>query len=223
MEYDAEHPSPTARVSPLVQAGAIHSPTQIIWRGDRKTRRVALTFDDGPDRRWTPLALEVLKKHGARATFFELGSFVAQHPALARTVTEAGHEVGNHGWDHRHMSVVPPAELAESLLRSHQQIREATGTVPRLMRPPYGQFDAATAWAIAQLGYPIVLWSHRMTADDPMARARDNIATAVGGMIMLSHDGRGTPTVAQLSATDWMIGQMQQQGWEFVTVSDLLA
>ena len=61
-----------------------------------------------------------------------------------------------------------------------------------------------------------------MTADDPVTRARDAIATAVNGMIVLSHDGRATPTVAQMTAADQLVKQLQQQGFEFVTVSELL-
>ncbi len=215
-------PTSTARVSPLVQRNAIGSPTKIVWRGNPSERRVALTFDDGPDPRWTPMALDVLEKHGAKATFFMLGSFVAQHPEIAKTVARAGHEIGSHGWDHQHMNVLAPEELTDSLARTHRQIVAATGVAPRLMRPPYGQFDAATAWAIARMDYAIVLWSHRMTADSPRERAEENIATATCGMIMLSHDGRGTPTSEQMQAADWMIGRMQQQGWEFVSVSELL-
>lgn len=221
-EFMQSHPAPPARVSPLVQGGAIGSPTKIIWRGDPTKRRVALTFDDGPDPRWTPMALDILEKHGAKGTFFMLGSLVAQHPEIAKAVAEAGHEIGSHNWDHRHMSVQPAEELADSLARTHRQIVTATGTTPRLMRPPYGQFDAATAWAIACMNYSITLWSHRMTADAPWDRAKENVATATNGMIMLSHDGRGTPTAEQMHAADWMIGQMRQQGWEFVPVSGLL-
>ncbi|HYU85816.1 MAG TPA: polysaccharide deacetylase family protein [Kribbellaceae bacterium] len=200
-----------------------------MWRGASTARqadspgpRAALTFDDGPDTRWTPAALDMLRKRNAKATFFMLGSFVQQHPDLAKTVIEAGHEVGNHGWDHRHMTTMSAEELADSLLRSHKVITDATGSVPALMRPPYGQFDAASAWAIARVGYSITLWSHRMTADDPWERAKQNIATATDGMIMLSHDGRGTPTEDQMKAAGWMIDEMQKQGWSFVSVSELL-
>jgi peptidoglycan/xylan/chitin deacetylase (PgdA/CDA1 family) len=221
-EYQQRHPTPIDRVSPLVQNQAICSSTPVVWRGDARQRRVALTFDDGPDPRWTPMALDLLARREARGTFFMLASAVTRYPETARAVFDAGHEIGNHGWDHRHMNLVPPQDLAELLDQSHRQIIETTGFIPRLGRPPYGQFDAATSWVFAQLGYPIVLWSHRMTADDPVARARDAIATAVNGMIVLSHDGRATPTVAQMTAADQLVKQLRQQGFEFVTVSELL-
>src|SRR6476646_7631173 len=78
--FRLSHPSPTERVSPLVQDGHIHSPTRIVWRGNAAKRRVALTFDDGPDPVWTPMVLALLEKHAARGTFFMLGSSVAEHP-----------------------------------------------------------------------------------------------------------------------------------------------
>lgn len=219
----AEHPAPTARVSPLVRDAPISPATRILWRGDGTQRRAALTFDDGPDPRWTPLALELLSKHGARGTFFMLGEAVAERPGLAADVAAAGHEIGSHGWDHSHMTVRRADDLLASLLRTRRQIEDATGASPRLMRPPYGQFDAESAWAIARCDQTITLWSHRMTSDDPWARARENVATATPGMIVLSHDGRSTPSVAQMQAADWMVGQLSAQGWAFVPVSELLS
>ncbi|HVX43981.1 MAG TPA: polysaccharide deacetylase family protein [Mycobacteriales bacterium] len=220
--YKRHHPTSTARVSPLVTDHPIASPTSVVWRGIPGRRRVALTFDDGPDPRWTPMALRLLEKHRAKGTFFMLGDSVARHPEIAKSVAAAGHEIGSHGSDHRHMCIQRPERLERQLRDTHEQISRATGSTPRLMRPPYGQFDAATTWAIAQLDYTIALWSHRMTADRPWDRAKDCIATATDGMIMLCHDGRGTPTVDQMRAADWLVGQMTGQGWEFVTVSDLM-
>lgn len=221
-EYKTDHPSPTSRISPLVQAGAIGSPTSILWRGNTTKRRAAITFDDGPDPRWTPMALGLLERTRSKATFFMLGSSVSQHAAVARAVSNAGHEIGSHSWDHRHVTTQTAEELHEALIRTHSQILSTTGQTPRLMRPPYGQFDAATAWSVARMNYSIVLWSHRMTSDDPRNLAQNNINTAMPGMIVLSHDGRSTPSVDQMAAAEWMIRSMQASGWEFVTVSGLL-
>lgn len=220
--YRADHPSPTSRVSPLVLNDTLGSPTSIIWKGDSGTRRAALTFDDGPDPRWTPRALELLAKTGAKATFFMLGSSVAKYPEVARSVAEAGHEIGSHSWDHRHLTTLSARDVHDSLSRTHSEIVRATSQVPRHFRPPYGQFDAEVAWATAKLDYSIALWSHRMTADTPMDLAQRNVLAAAPGMILLSHDGRSAPTVEQMSAAEWMISTMKGQGWTFVSLSTLL-
>ncbi|MGD8238533.1 MAG: polysaccharide deacetylase family protein, partial [Armatimonadota bacterium] len=100
---------------------------------------VALTFDDGPDRKITPRILEALATHGARATFFVLGERVRRHAGLLRRMATRGHAVGNHSFSH---PARPSAEEAEEELhKTEQLIRGATGRPPRCFRPPYGITD----------------------------------------------------------------------------------
>ena len=101
---------------------------------------MALTFDDGPDPEHTPRLLEVLARHGAKATFFMVGARAARHPELVARVAAEGHEIGNHGWDHPSLPALPSAAVAGQLERT-RAVLAPHGQA--LMRPPYGHQDLA--------------------------------------------------------------------------------
>ena len=103
---------------------------------------VALTFDDGPDPRFTPRFLATLAARRVHATFFLLGPMVQAAPQLAAEIAAAGHEIGVHGWEHRYATVRGPRALHDDLARACDTIAAATGTVPWLYRPPYGVLSA---------------------------------------------------------------------------------
>src|SRR5947207_3410348 len=98
---------------------------------------VALTFDDGPDPRWTPQVLDVLRRHHAHATFFVIGSRVNQYPDLARRIVAEGNELGVHTFTHVELATVPSWQRRLELTLGQNAIVGATGRQPTLMRPPY--------------------------------------------------------------------------------------
>lgn len=120
---------------------------------------VAVTFDDGPDPAATPRFLRVLAEHGVRATFFMLGTMAARHPALAAEVAAAGHDVAVHGWLHRYLPLRGPRAIRDDLARARDVIAAATGTLPWLMRPPYGVLSTPGLVAARRLGLTPVLWT----------------------------------------------------------------
>jgi peptidoglycan/xylan/chitin deacetylase (PgdA/CDA1 family) len=120
---------------------------------------VALTFDDGPDPLGTPAVLRVLADLGWTATFFLLGDQVRRHPAVARSIAAAGHEIGVHGDVHRNHLLRTPCDVGRDLRRASAAITAATGTRPRWFRPPYGVLSAGTLIAAADLGLEPVLWT----------------------------------------------------------------
>ena len=113
------------------------------WRGPRAGRRLALTFDDGPDPEWTPRLLDALGTSGVRATFFLIGERADRAPALVRRMIAEGHEVGNHSWSHRSLWLCGPRTTAAEIGRAHERLAALTGTPPRHFRPPWGMVNAA--------------------------------------------------------------------------------
>jgi peptidoglycan/xylan/chitin deacetylase (PgdA/CDA1 family) len=104
-------------------------------------RKIALTFDDGPDPHATPLILDILRKHDVKATFFVIGRYVAEHPELVRRIVEEGHTLGNHTYNHFDMSYLSPGQMRRELQSTQKAVDEALGYhYPMvLMRPPYGE------------------------------------------------------------------------------------
>src|SRR4051794_18665765 len=127
-------------------------------------RTIALTFDDGPDPVWTPRILAVLARHGAHATFFQVGSQVNEHPEVARQVVAAGSEIGSHTFSHRTTAGAPHWRLDAELSLTANAVAAATGHRPVLMRPPYSSVPEAVTGAdfaalrrIGSAGYLVAL------------------------------------------------------------------
>ncbi len=153
---------------------------------------VAVTFDDGPHPEGTPAALEKLREAGASATFFLVGEQVERNPALAAEIASAGHTLAVHGYRHRNMLRLTPAQFAADLERATAVIAEAGGAVPTVYRPPYGIFSPAGLRIVARSGLRPLLWSH--WGHDWRGRAAPaTIAEEVtrdlrGGDVLLLHD-----------------------------------
>lgn len=197
--------------------------------------RIALTYDDGPNPRVTPLLLGMLERHGAKATFFSVGRFAAREPALLRELAAGGHAVGNHTWSHPSLPRRRAGEVREELRRTRDAIEAAgvelaTVDGAALMRPPYGRRRPGTLRTLRAAGYVPVLWS--VTGWD--WRARETAATiaargerARGGDVVLLHDGHHRTPAADrfrsLAATEAILAALGAQGVQFVTVPELVA
>jgi peptidoglycan/xylan/chitin deacetylase (PgdA/CDA1 family) len=120
---------------------------------------VALTFDDGPHPQATPAVLNLLEKHGVRATFFLVGEQVQRRPELAREIVDAGHTVGIHCYRHRSLLRLQPREVREDLTRAAATIEDATAKRLHLYRPPYGRFALAALVHARRSHWRCVLWS----------------------------------------------------------------
>ena len=182
---------------------------------------VALSYDDGPSPANTPALLELLERHGARATFFVVGEEVNRHPELARTVFAAGHELGNHSFSHPNPFALPESALLEEFERAADAIERATGRRPTVLRPPYGKRAGELA---ALCSSRTVLWSVDSgdTAGFGADRVgREVIANVHSGDIVLMHDG-GDARPATLAATARILEDLGGRGYRFVTVSELL-
>jgi cellulose synthase/poly-beta-1,6-N-acetylglucosamine synthase-like glycosyltransferase/peptidoglycan/xylan/chitin deacetylase (PgdA/CDA1 family) len=193
-------------------------------------RRVALTFDDGPDPRWTPRIAHELHVAGVSATFFVIGSQAARYPDLVRQLVRDGDEIGNHTFTHVPLSAVPAWERRMQLDMTEAAVAGITGHYTRLMRPPYSATpDAVTPRddrVLAQLAgshYFVVLANYdSQDWQRPGARAILRNASppnTTGGIVML-HDGGGDRSQT-LRAVPQLISQLRARGFRFVTVSQL--
>ncbi len=185
---------------------------------DPKKKYVALTFDDGPDPRTTPKLLDILAEKKVHATFFMLGQNAANFPEIVKKVSEQGHELANHSYSHPSLNKLKADSIAKEVKLTDAAIYQASGVLPRTLRPPYGAISPAAAKVI---GKPIIQWN--VDSDDWKAKKtkktieRVNKTVKSGGIILL-HDIHST----SVNATAEIIDKLQEQGFEFVTVSELL-
>ena len=214
------HLSPTARTAPRPAGPGSALGTRVVFQTDGKSGKLALTFDDGPDPRWTPRVLDMLARLRVRATFFVLGSAVQAHPELiARQVAE-GHEVGVHNWVHTDVYGVSFSELSDSVDRTCEAIEAAGAPSPRLWRPPYGRVDAPAMMVASLKRMDLLLWS----VHTPSAAAADAVKDVAGaGSVVLCHDGRTQPSEGLFSALEGGLRSLLERGLTVTTGSDLLA
>ncbi|WP_235854779.1 polysaccharide deacetylase family protein [Nonomuraea aridisoli] len=133
-------PPATDRPSPDLERARHGGPMLNLTDGEPASARlpartVALTFDDGSDPEWTPKVLDVLRRYQAKATFFVVGSKVAQHPELTRRIVAEGHELGNHTYTHTDLAAVPEWRRRLELSLTQRALAGATGLHTTLVRP----------------------------------------------------------------------------------------
>lgn len=154
---------------------------------------VALSLDDGPDPRWTPKFLRLLRRHGVRATFFLVGRRALRYPALVRRELRGGNEIGNHTLGHTRLPELPADRLEHEIAAGARALVRSGAPPPRLFRPPFGDFDEAVGSAVAASGELLVGWDlpldRYVAALGPRAGARALVADARPGSIILAHDG----------------------------------
>ncbi|MGE7133039.1 polysaccharide deacetylase family protein [Lysinibacillus xylanilyticus] len=187
-----------------------------VAKGEKK--RVALTFDDGPDAKVTPQILATLKKYDAKATFFMVGQNASKNSAIVKKVYEAGHEIGNHTWNHSKLTTLSTANVKQEVDRTSNAIYAAIGQYPTVFRPPYGATNDKVRSVITT---PSILWS--IDTLDWKHHNADKILTYVkasvkDGSIILMHDIHQTTA----NGLENVILYLQKQGYEFVTVSEIL-
>ena len=182
------------------------------------TKRVALTFDDGPHPKVTQQILKTLKKYNAKATFFVLGESVEKNPNVLKEVFNAGHEIGNHTYSHPKLTTLTNKQIQTQVESTNKAVKSITGNNPTVFRPPYGSYDKTVS---SQLNVPNVLWTvdtldwkHR----DPKKTLQIVKSNVKNGSIILMHDIHQSTA----DALDSVISTLQKQGYEFVTVSEIL-
>lgn len=190
-------------------------------------KRVALTFDDGPDNFYTPQILAILKGKAVSATFFMVGKEVQRYPMIAKTIADHGHTIGNHSWDHPRLPLLTEAKLTQEIKLTEQVILAATGRKTDLFRPPYGLAHEREMDLLRSLGYRVIDWSVDTT--DWKGNSKAGILNLVQkevspGAIILQHCLAGKPGELNgtVQALPEIIDRLKAQGYQFVTVPTLL-
>lgn len=182
------------------------------------SKRVALTFDDGPHPKVTRQILETLNKYNALATFFITGRRVEISPTVLKEIAAAGHEIGNHTYNHPKLTTLKLKEAKSQIDLTNKLVKSIIGIEPSLFRPPYGAYNEQIQ---AQLEVPLIMWSvdtldwqHR----NPQKLLQNVKAQTKNGSIILMHDVHQTTA----DGLDAVLAYLTQQGYEFVTVSEIL-
>lgn len=209
----------TTSVRTLVKNAVIDRIPGVLRKGPTTVKRVALTFDDGPDET-TPKLLEMLDDLGVPATFFVCGENAEKYPLLIREYLRRGHQVANHGFDHSTFTKLSRRQLRDQLARTDLAIGgQATGRL--WVRPPHGIVDATTLLALRAAGYVVAMWtidSMDYTEKDP-GKLAELCANASAGDVLLFHEGQPWT----LEALPRIVTSLHANGYECVTMHDLFA
>ena len=198
------------------------------WRGAPTDRRIALTFDDGPDPVYTPRVLGILAEQRVPATFFLVGERAERAPDTVARIVAGGHEIGSHSWSHRNLWFCGPWKTDREIGRAHDALTRLTGREPRLFRPPWGMVNAAMFPALRRRRQRCVFWSIQPEGLRPApaaAQVERVLARALPGAIVDLHDAEGTPEAPARTceALPAMIQGLRAKGYAFATVGELLA
>lgn len=226
----------TAAVAGAAAYAALWPQSQLFGRvlvAGSNPNEIALTYDDGPNDAATERLLEVLARHEVHATFFLIGGFARQRPALVRSIAAAGHVVGNHTMTHPWLSWQSAARIREELAGCNAVLEDTLGAPVRFFRAPHGARRPVVLRTARELGLTAVQWN--ITGFDwnpiPAAEILENITRGIErnqsrkcASNVLLHDGGhlgiGQPRTPSVEATDRLLQQYKSTGMRFITVAN---
>ena len=202
-------------------------PDVVVREWTPETPAVAITFDDGPDTTYTPKILDILARHGVRATFFLIGQAAEKHPEVVARIVNEGHAIGNHTYFHTNLSRMAAWQVLLDLRKAQAVFTRLVGQAPAVVRPPYGALDPPAVEAIGQEGFKVVLWT--IDSLDWWGLSKEQIIKNVvpalkSGVIVLHHSsgGPGEDLTGTLEALPEIIRTLKDQGYRFLTVPEVL-
>lgn len=198
-----------------------------VLSASRGSRKVALTFDDVPDPRFTPKILDVLKNKKVSATFFVVGSRTLKNPGLLRRIHREGHNVGNHSYNHPDFSKLSLSKVQEQINRAEGIIDGIVGLKPRLIRPPYGEIMAKQLEWAKKRGYVVVNWDvdsldwKQLNSNQVFRNVTKSVRP---GSVVLMHagGGEGQDLTGTVKALPRIIDWLHAHDYELVTLTELL-
>lgn len=185
---------------------------------DLVKKKIALTFDDGPNAKYTEKLLEGLKERGVQATFFLLGERVELSPDIVKKMHADGHLIGNHSYEHVNLSTLSDEAAIVQVNKTNEAIYKVTGEFPEYIRPPYGCWKSNLDYKTTMIE---VLWNV-----DPLDWKTDNANAVVQRVvndveendIILLHDA----SESSVNAAFQIVDKLQEEGYVFVTVDEIL-
>lgn len=213
MSYAASHGRADYRTEHLIPGASF-----TLAAPERVERVVALTFDDGPDPRNDPALLEILARHDAAATFFVIGRNARKNGRTLQAIAAAGHEIGNHTWDHTRLISLNDQEQAEEMARTNAVLAEH-GINTQWFRPPFGSYDERTPTLVRAAGMDTVLWtidSQDYRDRPPEALEERVISQLTPGAVVLMHSNHANTVLA----LPRILQRATAAGYRFVTLSE---
>jgi peptidoglycan/xylan/chitin deacetylase (PgdA/CDA1 family) len=195
------------------------------FKGPKFEKQVALTFDDGPDRHYTVQILNILKREQVPATFFVLGKMAKKYPEVLKRIDQEGHVIGNHSFSHPQLTKLRLTESDWQIIQTNKLIYQTIHKTPLLIRPPYGLINKGLESHYGQEGYKVIEWS--VDTQDWAGPSPAKIVQTVQkemepGGIILQHCAGGKQLEATVKALPVLIKDLKEQGYQFVTVDQLL-
>ena len=194
-----------------------------VYQGQTTEQKVALAINVDWGEDIIPEMLQVLKANDVKATFFVTGRFAEKFPEVVQQISEAGHEIGNHGYKHPHPDQLSVAQNQKDITDSEVIMEKLTGTKPRLYAPPYGEHGQTCLQAAEQCGYTTILWTADTVDWEEPAPSHDTLVQRVtgdkltNGAILLMH-----PKAHTAEALPDIIGTIKAKGYQCVKVSEVL-
>jgi Polysaccharide deacetylase. len=213
------------------QAIKLHNqfPDIFLISGSHEEKKVALTFDDGPDEKTTPAIMEILNEFGIKATFFVTGQNAQKYPNVIQSLYNSGHQIANHSWSHARPLSLDTDELLREINDTNKTLHDILGTPAvnlRYFRPPYGLLTSEQLKVLKNLEYIAVCWS--IDSMDWYTSSSEEIEKCVvdsvhpGAIVLLHSAGGENGRVNTIKALPEIITELSRQGYEFVTVDELL-
>lgn len=192
-----------------------------IYSVAREDNAVAVTFDCAWGDGDIESILGTLKKHNCNATFFVLGTWAEKHPESVKKITEAGHEIGNHSYNHTYYTTLPPEKMADDMKKADEAIKKACGISPVLFRAPSGDYNNSVIEVCRQNGKEYIQWSvdsldwRGLNCKQMLERI---IPKTQSGDILLFHND----TAHTAESLDKILTDLEGKGFSFLKVSDLI-
>ena len=206
-----------------INGSTMYPSASVYHTAKTKTKKIALTFDDGPHPSQTERILDILDRYGVKATFFMIGINVENYPDAAKEVVRRGHEIGNHTYHHSHLKNLGESQTSNEIEQCKNVLERVCGCCPHLFRPPEGYLSSGVLQCAEQGEYDLILWS--VDTRDWECRNAQTISQTVlskiqAGDIVLMHDyvyKSKTPEALEI-----ILPKLLALGYEPVTVGELL-